>query len=457
MAKEIIEGIYYDWTVEDIRDKIIDFKNDVNYQKLSRFYKAKSYAEILGVERRELSHSNFLSWLLDYKGDHQLGEYPLRRFLDLLVSKSDINQRNDTNDLYNLIVSEDFEVISYEVYREYHLYEASDEKIENTKNKKKPEKKKSAGRLDLLLDVKYQKANEDVRSLKIVIENKVSSKEGIDQTNRYYNYFEQQKSSDNELDILYVYLVPYTIYYLEQVESKKGSICENDNFITISYQDVVNDVIEKLYNKDLTDRTSFILKDYVNTLSQPALIINKENKGKELIMALGQEEKELLKQFWEKNEELILAALYAIKISDDTDEKQRDQVNKEMSFLSNKSTKNKSSYRILYENEVIFDNFIKADIALKTIQLLECFHLIDNDVFAFLKGDRSCSHELIKEKKEVTKNEKKYARYRVKLKPEFTYNDVDYYIARNWGIDNATTFIDKIQKRFPDIIFQEIE
>ncbi|MDM1350952.1 PD-(D/E)XK nuclease family protein [Myroides marinus] len=450
-----MEEKYADWNIEVIRGKIIEFKNDINYQKLSSFYMAKSYAEILGVERRELSHSNFLAWLLDYKGDHLLGDYPLRRFLDLLIAKYDNIQQSGPSDLFNLLVSEDYSVVSYKVYREYHLYTDSDKENKDKKNKKS--KVVTGGRVDLLLEIEYQKQNEDVGVLKIVIENKVTAKEGKDQTNRYYEYFEKQKIADPDIDILYVYLVPYTKDYLEKVETKKGSLCENENFITVSYQDLVNDVVEKLFNKSITERTKFILKDYVNTLSQPALIINKENKGKELIMALGQEEKELLKQFWDKNEELILAALYALKTSDDTDIKMKDQIEKELDFLSNTSVKNKSVYRILHQGDVIFDNFIKADVALRTIQTLEQRGLINDDVLAFLKGDRSCSHDLIKEKKEVTKTEKKYNRFRVKLKPEFVYQDKEYYIARNWGVENTKVFMDKITKKFSDITFQEVE
>lgn len=450
----LIERPFDNWTIDDIREQIISFKNDTNYQRLKAFYKSRSYAEILGVERRELSHSNFLAWLLDYRADHRLGDTPLRRFLDLLVSNSHSTNDESTNELYNMIVSEDINVTNYDVYREYTLH--NNEQITDVKNKKKTKRKPSNGRLDLLIDIQYQKDDDIIGNLKIVIENKVASKEGPDQTNRYYEYFQQQKETNEFLDVLYVFLVPYTTYFIIESDEKKKRLCENENFIIVTYQDIVNDVIEKLYNERLNERTAFILKDYVNTLSQPALNKNKENKGKELIMALGQEEKELLKQFWTKNEELILAALYAIKTSDDTDYKLVGQIDEQISALRNTVIKDKTTYRILYQDNVIYDNFIKADIGLRTLQTLHKFGLASENL-AFLKGDKSCSHELIKEKSEVSKTEKKYNRYRIKGKPEIFIDDIGYYIARNWGVNATKNFIDKISSKFPDISFEEVD
>ena len=47
------------FTLEQIRTEIIRFKNDPSSQKLENFYYSKSFSEILGVSRREISHSNF--------------------------------------------------------------------------------------------------------------------------------------------------------------------------------------------------------------------------------------------------------------------------------------------------------------------------------------------------------------------------------------------------------------
>jgi hypothetical protein len=60
MQKKIVTMIE-NFSIVQIRDEIIKFKNDPDFQKLENFYYSKSFAEILGVSRREISHSGFLA------------------------------------------------------------------------------------------------------------------------------------------------------------------------------------------------------------------------------------------------------------------------------------------------------------------------------------------------------------------------------------------------------------
>jgi hypothetical protein len=75
-------------TIDQIRDEIIKFKNDPDFQKLENFYYSKSFSEILGVSRREISHSGFLAWLLGNLESHNLGEFPVKNFLDIILKFS---------------------------------------------------------------------------------------------------------------------------------------------------------------------------------------------------------------------------------------------------------------------------------------------------------------------------------------------------------------------------------
>ena len=77
---EITED-YDGLTIDQIRNEIIKFKNDVDSQRLDSYYSTKSYSEILGVSRRELSHSNFIAWLLNDQESHNLSSYPIKKFL----------------------------------------------------------------------------------------------------------------------------------------------------------------------------------------------------------------------------------------------------------------------------------------------------------------------------------------------------------------------------------------
>lgn len=192
-------------------------------------------------------------------------------------------------------------------------------------------------------------------------------------------------------------------------------------------------------------------------MSQPALaekgVINKQKQG--YIMALGKDEKELLSNFWRKNEKLIISALYAISIDETQDELVRETTGKALSALSS-SDRDYSTINLFINNIQYKTSFKKSDIGYYTIQLLEENELINNEIFNFLREDRSCNFQLIKRKEEIiTETEQK--KYRVNGKAELIFNGEHYYIARNWGkvngIDNTEKFIEKITSRFPNITY----
>ena len=66
-------------------DKLI---NDQEFDKLDLGLKVPNIFEILRASHKELSHSNFLAWLLDPNAPHNLGDIFLKRFLRK-VFKSD--------------------------------------------------------------------------------------------------------------------------------------------------------------------------------------------------------------------------------------------------------------------------------------------------------------------------------------------------------------------------------
>lgn len=70
-----------------------------------------------------------------------------------------------------------------------------------------------------------------------------------------------------------------------------------------------------------------------------------------------------------------------------------------------------------------------------------------------MKNDTSCSFKLIKQKSEVRETEAKYKKFRIENDPEVIINDTEYYIARNWGINNIQRLIIQVKERFPDIAY----
>ena len=119
--------------------------------------------------------------------------------------------------------------------------------------------------------------------------------------------------------------------------------------------------------------------------------------------------------------------------------------------------KDRSTYSLSYKGVVAYEGFKKSDIGLNTVMLLEQQNLIDEEVFEFLRDDKSCSFQLLKKSDEVTSTEKKYRKYRVNQDPELIFDGQGYYVARNWGVGNVDGFVAKITNRFPEIEYQQFE
>ena len=168
---EITED-YDGLTIDQIRNEIIKFKNDVDSQRLDSYYSTKSYSEILGVSRKELSHSNFIAWLLNDQESHNLSSYPIKKFLEILVISSKEKQSHQHKELFDAIITDDLIINNLSVFTERAI-----EKV---------------GRIDIYIEANIS-YSEKQQKLRIIIENKVATKEHSDQTKKYYDYYESLK------------------------------------------------------------------------------------------------------------------------------------------------------------------------------------------------------------------------------------------------------------------------
>ena len=408
------------FTVDKIRDKIIKFKNDPDFQKLENFYYSKSFSEILGVSRREISHSGFLAWLLGNLESHNLGEFPIKKFLDIILKFSNDTLKNKHTNLFNSFVTENYTIERLFIKSEYSI--------------------KNVGRLDIYIELTLLIDGKS-KNIKLIIENKVESKENNDQTNNYFNHFNPSENDDNI--VIYVYLTP--ISTLELIELTEPE-CYCKAFIQINYQSIVDYLIEPVLNQNISTRTQNILTEYLKSLSQPSINEGADGHKQELIMALGNEERKLLSSFWAKNEKLILASLYAISSDPEQEKDTRDKIREALDSLS--FDKDRSTYNIKYNGVIFNQNFKKSDIGLQTINLLEAKNLINENIINFLKEDKSCSFLLLKKKEDFTETEIKYRKYKTNDAPELIYNSEEFYVARNWGIGNIQKFINKFTDKF---------
>jgi len=406
--------------IDNIRELIREFNNDESVNLLENYYQSKSFSEIVGVSRKELAHSNFLAWLLCDTESHKLAEFPIRKFLELLTFYSNENQKNKHKNLFDSIIVSDYTFENILIEKELAI--------------------KEVGRIDLYIELDLIVDNEK-KKVRVIIENKVTTKEHSEQTLSYYEHFNAIKTK-GEINI-YTYLTPISSLELTELTEPE---CSCKEFIQINYQSIVEYILEPALKKDIPVKTEFIIKEYLQSLSQPSIEYDSEEFKQGLIMALGTDERNLLIKFWDKNQTLILSALYAISSDPKQDKDVRDSVSDALNNLSG-TEKDRSLISIKYKGVLEVEKIKKSDIGNSTVNILKKHDLIDNELFDFLKEDKSCSFSLLKTKDEITEAESKYRRYRENHEPELTFNNQAYYIARNWGAYNIKGFIDKMSEK----------
>lgn len=229
---------------EDINKLIENFKQSKTVKALDNYLSEMSMMEILGVDRDENAHSNFLAWLF---GNEVTGKEACR-----LLLKS-INKEVSSP------------ILVKKVIREYFIQH------DNQK-----------GRIDIMIEY-----NEGETGKRIIIENKVLSTEHNKQTELYYKVFEKEAATTS-----FVFL------------TMSGAETECDKFKIISYQDLLDKVLIPLTTKISDIYTLLRIADYIKALGirysqDEVMAVDPYFKG--LINQLWEENKELFKRFAEVN------------------------------------------------------------------------------------------------------------------------------------------------------------
>ena len=267
-----------DENLQRLREQIINLNNSDEFKQLSRYYKKKSFFNILGISRKEIIHSYFLHWLLSPDESHDLGDFALRKLLELIVLvKNKLQNQNEQlqfpADIEDTITCGGYTLDKIECERE---------RTDNSE------------RLELFLSFDFHSEQMDKR-LNIIIENKVKSREGTEQTKRYYDYGE---SLDGESVYLFLSPLPNSDY-----ESMSEPVCECKQFIGLNYQYLVDYVLEPCLSECAMSDAKVFIEEYLRTLSQPSLQIDDFDRGG-VIMTVNSRERDLLLSFWENNKNL---------------------------------------------------------------------------------------------------------------------------------------------------------
>jgi hypothetical protein len=270
-----------------------------SWQKLDKYFSKKSMMEIMGVDRDENAHSNFLAWLFE---NEETGKHACKLLIELLqqeAKKADKKGKEKVIKRLENLANISIEKISkVKVVREDYICLVDG----NTKME---------GRCDVVIiasigDLKYR----------IIIENKVKSEEKnscwkekkedrwcncttkpiIGQTQFYYNYYSPKEDYEN----IYIFLT---------LPNKPGSTCIP--FFHIDYQNIMDDVLIPI--KDMVSGTTLIqIDDYIKALGI--------NYSQDEVMAVSPELETLVNQLLGTND--VLNKLYDLR-------QQKDSVNDE--------------------------------------------------------------------------------------------------------------------------------
>lgn len=283
--------------MNDSDQRVLTLLSSKPFQELAEFYKQTTLFNVIGAERSESRHSAFLQWLLNPHSSHGLGTEPLKLFLRMtatlkwgLQTFGEVLYRKVLTGNYNLELLEPIEI------------EKNVGKLEASA------KKTNKNRIDLWMVVclTYEEDGKEMKlAFPIVVENKIYSREGKDQTQRYNDAmlsYINAKKKETELEYRPVglFLSP---------DGQKADCCQ---FASMTYQQLLDHVLTPISFMSMPATESSFVKAYIHNLGRPSDASNHDYTP----LAISQEEKHLIDEVLKLSGDLIdemLVAVYGAK------------------------------------------------------------------------------------------------------------------------------------------------
>lgn len=288
---------------DKIREWLIHFNGSQTTLRLKKYYAVKSLMETLGQERKETTHSKFLTWLLASDEYHGIGNFAVQKLLQLVADVLVNGGQGTTSRKFPTWWNWDFihtgrcEIKDYSVRAEVPVIDEAGKK----------------GRIDILIEGDFVVSNDGKsHKFKIILENKVKSNEHDNQTCIYENWAKQRSEPDTLL--LFLFLTPLSTRKLRALETPQS---ECKSYIQINYQYLLEYILLPAKIRTSSKNARFMISDYIRALSVPALLDDNGDRSKELIMGVSWEEQKLLLKFDRENASLISAALAARALDPD--------------------------------------------------------------------------------------------------------------------------------------------
>lgn len=297
----------FDVVNKDILTGIQNFNNDPEVQKLQSYYNQTTCMNVFDIEREENRHSAFLSWLFNDKSSHNLGVEPLRKLLTLYaICEDDAQCKPNENKLdlslrNKLIVGKNYQLALSEITTEKTIGSFCPNPDNDTSDK----------RIDIFMRLAVswedQDSNRTAKNITLCIENKVYSKESDGQTESYHKALTHDNSETHDDVKIEIFLTP----------DKTKAKCEE--FVSISYQEVLDSVIQPLVPMEMSDNSRIYMMDYIRNLGRADMNLSggEKNTNVNSILAISIEEKKALKSIYEAHSQIFNYALVASQAKND--------------------------------------------------------------------------------------------------------------------------------------------
>ena len=394
-------------TREKVEEWLMQFHSNQATRAIIRKINQNSILDIYGIARSETHHSKFLAWLFNPNESHNTGELALRKLLNIAVRRG-IEQNNQ---------SEVFLWVKKRVLTSASLSSTSTSNVQVlTESYVEAQGKKGAkGRIDIL--VSNLALGGDF--INIIVENKIYSNEHDEQTTTYFEGINKKFPDQKNI---FLYLTPKPNW---EMPKEDGPSCTCKDFIEINYQDILTEVLTSILEEPISSATRIAIEDYIHCITSPSIHSKNYNT-----MATDKETNEMLKKFWDANEDLIRAAIYAFASSEDEDSKV--EINNLKEALD-KYTISRDYTKYSIDGQGAYNkNALVKEIVTRIIEK-------GGDFMGTLKNlDAKCTNGLFR-----TEDHYNSA---IKRAVELKYNGSPIYISNQWGTHNIPSFINAVNE-----------
>lgn len=396
-------------TREKVEEWLMQFHSNQATRAIIRKINQNSILDIYGIARSETHHSKFLAWLFNPNESHNTGELALRNLLNIAVRRGN-EQKNQ---------SKDFLWVKKRVLTSASLSSTSTSNVQVLTESyvEAQGKKRAKGRIDIL--VSNLALGDEL--INIIIENKIYSNEHDEQTTTYFEGINKKYPKPKNRNI-FLYLTPKPNW---EMPKEDGPSCTCKDFIEINYQDILTEVLTSILEEPISSATRIAIEDYIHCITSPSIHSKNYNS-----MATDKETNEMLKKFWDANEDLIRAAIYAFASSEDEDSKV--EINNLKEALD-KYTISRDYTKYSIDGEGAYNkNALVKEVVNRIIAK-------GGDFMGTLKNlDAKCTNGLLRDEDFVTRQSSRAV--------ELKYNGNSIYITNQWGIHNISSFIDAVNE-----------